>query len=131
MAPPLFLSLDEVTELHHESIDRYGGTYEIRDVGLLQSALAMPSASFAGEYLHPDLATMAGALFFHLIQNHPFVDGNKRTGTLAARVFLLMNDANFDPPGPELERMAIGVASGQITKDEAIGFFAKHTRISL
>jgi death-on-curing protein len=96
---PVFLTLDEVLELHRESIQRYGGSAEVRDLGLLLSALAMPATTFAGEFLHADLPAMAAALLFHIVQNHPFVDGNKRAGAAAARVFVLMNDAAFDPPG--------------------------------
>jgi death-on-curing protein len=97
-------------------------------MGLLQSALAMPSASFGGEYLHPDLAAMGAALLFHLVQNHPFVDGNKRIGAAASRVFILLNDAAFDPPSDEFERLVLEVAAGNASKDEAIAFFRKHVR---
>jgi death-on-curing protein len=127
MNPPIFLTMDEVLDLHHESIDRYGGSHGIRDMGLLQSALAMPAAAFGGQYLHPDLPAMGAALLFHLVQNHPFVDGNKRIGA-ASRVFMLMNDATFDPPQDEFEQLVLGVAAGPITKDEATDFFRKNAR---
>ena len=127
MKQPLFLTLDEVLELHSESIDRYGGSPEIRDVGLLESALAMPATSFGGEYLHADLPTMAAALLFHLVQNHPFIDGNKRTGALAARVFLMINDAVFNPSPADYERLVVGVASGKINKDQTVEFFRDNT----
>jgi death on curing protein len=100
---PTFLTLAEVLDLHEESIRRYGGTSGIRDLGLLQSALAQPESTFGGQYLHPDFASMAAAYLFHIVQNHPFLDGNKRTGTAAARVFILMNGATFNPPNHELE----------------------------
>ena len=127
MRDPVFLTLDEVLELHRDSIDQYGGSHGVRDMGLLQSALAMPTSSFGGQFLHPDLASMAAALLFHLVQNHPFVDGNKRIGA-AARVFILMNDATFDPPSDDFERVILGVASRQLSKDDAIVFFQKHVR---
>jgi len=122
---PTFLTLDEVLDLHRESIDRFGGSYEIRDMGLLESALAMPAASFGGQFLHPDLPTMAGALLFHLVQNHPFVDGNERIGAVAARVFVMVNDGEFNPAPADYEKLVLGVASGKITKDEVIQFFQK------
>ena len=128
MNPPVFLTLDEVLELHSESISRYGGSDGIRDMGLLQSALAMPAASFGGQYLHPDLPAMGAALLFHLVQNHPFVDGNKRIGAAASRVFMLMNDTTFDPPQDDFEQLVLGIAAGQIAKDQATDFFRLHAR---
>jgi death-on-curing protein len=83
-----FLDLEEVLDLHETSIARYGGDAAIRDPGLLKSAIAQPGAAVGGQFLHPDLPSMAAALLFSLVMNHPFVDGNKRTGAAAARVFL-------------------------------------------
>ena len=77
---PEFLTLDEVLALHADRIARYGGSEGIRDVGLLKSALAAPAATFDGGYLHPTLPEMAAAYLFHLVKNHPFVDGNERVG---------------------------------------------------
>jgi death-on-curing protein len=126
---PVFLTTDEVLELHRESIDRYGGSHEIRDPGLLNSALAMPGASFGGNYLHPNLASMAGALLFHLVQNHAFVDGNKRIGAIAARVFLMLNGATFDPELDEYEKLVLAVARGELSKEQTIAFFTERTKI--
>jgi death on curing protein len=125
---PLFLTLAEVVELHRKGVERFGGSAEMRDLGLLQSALAMPQAGFGGEFLHPDLAAMAAAYLFHLVSNHPFVDGNKRIGAVAARVFLLMNDAQFDPSETEYGDLVLGVARGEVSKDEVIAFFRKFVR---
>jgi Fic/DOC family len=72
-----FLTLDEVLEIHRDPIERYGGGEGIRDLGLLQSELAQPSATFGGQYLHADLHEMAAAYLYHLVQNHPFLDGNR------------------------------------------------------
>jgi death-on-curing protein len=88
---PAFLSLDEVIEIHRDMIERYGGSTGIRDMGLLQSAVAMPQASFGSEFLHADLFEMAAAYLFRIVQNHPFIDGNKRVGTATAMVFLELN----------------------------------------
>src|SRR5689334_16237390 len=119
---PLFLTLAEVVELHRKGVERFGGSAEMRDPGLLQSALAMPQAGFGGEFLHPDLASMGAAYLFHLVTNHPFVDGNKRIGAVAARVFLLMNDAQFDPSEEEYGDLVLAVARGEASKDEVIAF---------
>ena len=128
MDEPVFLTVEEVLEIHRRSIERYGGSHGVRDVGLLLSALAMPSATFGGQYLHPDLPSMGAALLFHIVQNHPFVDGNKRIGAAASRVFVLMNDAKFDPPPDDFEQLVLSVASGKTSKQDATAFFQTHVR---
>src|SRR5260370_603870 len=97
-----FLTLDEVLEIHRDQIARYGGASGIGDVGLLQSALAQPPASFGGQFLHADLFEMAAAYLFHIVQNHPFIDGNKRVGTVAAIVFLKLNNHSINATQDEL-----------------------------
>lgn len=92
---PLFLRIEDVLELHRELIDRNGGSHGVRDQGLLESAVQQPEASFDGSYLHPDLAAMAAAYLFHLVENHPFVDGNKRIGFAACAAFLAINNASI------------------------------------
>jgi death-on-curing protein len=72
---------------------------------------------------------MAAAYAFHIVSNHPFVDGNKRAGAVAARVFLLLNDANFDPTEEAYGDLILAIASGQATKDDAIAFFRQHTTL--
>ena len=81
---PRFLTLEDVLFLHDDRIARYGGTLGIRDVGLLQSALGMPSATFSGALLHEGMPHMAAAYLFHIAKNHSFLDGNKRTALAAA-----------------------------------------------
>lgn len=80
---PEYLTTEDVLEIHADQIERYGGSGGIRDRGLLEAAVAMPQASFDGQLLHGDLFEMAAAYLYHLVQNHPFVDGNKRAGTAA------------------------------------------------
>jgi death-on-curing protein len=125
---PVFLTLDEVLELHQQSIEEFGGSPEVRDFGLLNSAIQMPQAAFGGAFLHPTLPEMAAAYLFHLVQNHPFVDGNKRIGALAARVFLLTNDVAFDPSEEAYFDLVISVATGKTGKPEASEFFRRHTK---
>ena len=115
---PVFLTVDEVLELHAFQIEQFGGDPGIRDMGLLESAVAQASQQFAGQFLHEDLTAMAAAYLFHLAQNHPFADGNKRTGLHAALTFLAMNDINLDIPADHGEALVIGVATGQIGKSE-------------
>lgn len=113
---PRFLELDEVLEIHRDQIERYGGSTGIRDSGLLRSALAMPSAGIAGQYLHVDLIEMAAAYVFHIVKNHPFVDGNKRVGAVAALVFLELNGMSVQIADQDLFDMILGVAEGRISK---------------
>ena len=86
-----FLGLDEVLALHSDQVGRYGGAVGVRDLGLLESAVATPEASFGGEYLHATLPEMAAAYLYHLAQNHAFIDGNKRTAFAATYTFHAIN----------------------------------------
>jgi death-on-curing protein len=124
LAGPLFLTLDEVLAIHADQIRRYGGSQGLRDLGLLGSALAMPKASFDGVRLHPSLGEMAAAYLFHVAQNHPFVDGNKRTALAAALVFLWLNDRRLDTGENELTELVMGIASGRTGKADAAVFIA-------
>src|SRR6185369_192349 len=99
---PEFLTLDEVLEIHRDQIVRYGGSMGVRDMGLLQSALAQPQATFERQFLHHDIFEMAAAYLFHIVQNHPFIDGNKRVGVAAALVFLLLNDCDIKATNNEI-----------------------------
>lgn len=117
-----FLGLDDILEIHRDQIDHYGGSLGIRETGLLQSAVAMPAAGFGDQYLHQDIFEMAAAYLFHITQNHPFVDGNKRTGTVAALVFLEMNGVELDADEDRLENLVRSVAMGKADKATAAAF---------
>src|SRR5689334_11479004 len=97
-----YLTLDEALAIHAHQITKYGGTLGIRDRGLLESALAMPEASFGGEALHASLSEQAAAYLFHLVKNRPFLDGNKRVGLACALVFLRLNGAHVSASDDEL-----------------------------
>ena len=124
VADILFLTLAEAIEIHTDQIHRYGGQSGVRDLGLLESALAQPEASFAGEWLHGDIYEMAAAYAYHLCQNHPFVDGNKRTALTTALVFLELNGISILDPRGRLENAMIRMASGEMNKEN----FAKVLR---
>jgi len=128
MQTPLFLDLDQVMRLHASLIQRYGGTEGTRDVGLLQSAVAMPQMAYGGETLHADIFEMAAAYLYHIVQNHPFLDGNKRTGAAAAIVFLAMNDVQIEADEDGLVDLTLSVARGQSGKPEIADFFRTRTR---
>jgi death on curing protein len=114
---PTFLSLEDVIALHNEQIERYGGINGIRDGGLLESAIAMPHATFGEEYLHSTLYLMAAAYAFHIAQNQPFLDGNKRTGLLSALVFLELNGIIISDPNSSLYDAMIGIAEKRLDKE--------------
>lgn len=124
---PIFLGLDEVLALHARSIVAFGGTAGIRDVGLLESALAMPRATFGEAWLHTTLFEMAAAYLFHLCKNHPFLDGNKRVGLAAAILFLGLNGYQLDAAPDDLLEMVMAVAEGRSGKAEAATFFRENT----
>jgi len=117
--------MGEVLLILQDQIRRYGGAYAVRDRELLSSALAIPSASFQGKYLHEDLYDQAAAYAFHICQNHPFVDGNKRTALAAAFVFLSLNGIELDDPKEDLYQLMLGVASGAVGKAEIAGEFRR------
>ena len=125
---PVFLSLAEVVEIHRDQIERYGGHAGIRDLGLLQSALVLPGAGFGGKYLHSDLIEMAAAYLFHIVQNLPFVDGNKRTGTVAGIVFLSLNGIELEADETQLEQLVIDVAKGKAGKSAVADFLRRNSR---
>jgi len=122
---PRFLRFDEVLEIHRDQIERYGGSPGIRDAALLRSALAMPRAGIAAGYLHVDLVEMAAAYAFHVVRNHPFIDGNKRVGAVAALIFLELNGVTVRIPEADLFHLIMGVASGEVTKSGVAEAFRK------
>lgn len=121
-----FLQVTDVLLLHSEQVDLYGGEHGVRDLGLLESAIAQPQAGFGGEYLHADIFEMAAAYMFHIVQNHPFLDGNKRAGAVASLVFLDINGVEIDAPKGSLYNLTVSVASGQAGKTEIAEFFRRY-----
>lgn len=125
---PRFLSVDDLLDIHQDMIASYGGSDGIRDMGLLESAAAMPEAGMAGQYLHTDLFEMGAAYLFHLTSNHPFVDGNKRVGTAAALVFFELNGVRIVATNHAIVKLTLGVARGETTKSAVAEFFRKNSR---
>ena len=123
--PPLFLDLDRVLRTHVSLIAHFGGAEGVRDVGLLHSAIAMPQASFGGEYLQKDLFEMAAAYLYHIVQNHPFLDGNKRTGAATAIIFLAINGVEVEADEEGLVELTLAVAQGNAGKQEIADYFRK------
>ena len=115
---PIFLNLDDILQIHQDTIGNEGGGDGVRNIALIDSAVSAPKATLGGEYLHDNLAAMTAALVFALISNHGFVDGNKRVGTLAALVFRDINGEDTFPQSEELEATAFSVARGEMSRDE-------------
>ena len=124
---PDFLSLEDVLLLHGNQVDLYGGSHGVRDLNLLESAIAQPQATFGSDLLHGDLFEMAATYLFHIVKNHPFVDGNKRTGVVAALAFLDLNGVEIDAPKGGIHDLAMSVATGRAGKTEVAAFFRKHS----
>ena len=120
---PRFLNVERVLRLHSDLIAHYWGTPGVRDTGLLVSAISQPMAMFGGEFLHADLFEMAAAYLFHIVSNHPFLDGNKRTGAAAAVVFLALNDVELAADEAGLVGITLGVATGATKKAQVAEFF--------
>jgi death-on-curing protein len=125
---PRFLRLDEALELHREQIELYGGSHGVRDMGLLNSALAVPAATFDGQYLHAALSEMAAAYLFHICSNHAFFDGNKRTALVSAIAFLGLNDVTLHAPPDDLLDLVHRLSNHKCTKAEIAVFFERHTK---
>lgn len=113
------LTVDIVREIHAEAIDRFGGSDGVREVALLESAVAAPQASFGGSSPYHDIAEVAAAYLFYLCKNHPFIDGNKRAALGACVVFLRLNGIEPKADGPEWEDLTLAVAASEIDRAEA------------
>ena len=119
------MTLAEVVTIHSDQIGWYGGETGVRDMGLLESAIAQPRASFGGAWLHKNLFDMAAAYAFHISQNHPFFDGNKRTALASALVFLRMNGTRIRDPKSSLIEVIYRLAKGELEKAELSAVFRK------
>ena len=123
----VYLTKEQVIKIHKTQLELFGGLDGIRDEGLLESSLAAPQAGYGAVRFFPDVRQAAGVLTYSLIKNHPFVDGNKRTAAISGRVFLKMNDWNFQPTDNEFYDMVIGMAAGTKKRDEFIKFVIDNT----
>ncbi len=112
-----YLTLNEVLTLHDRLIVQTGGSIGVRDIGRLESSLAQPRMTFDGAELYPTLAEKAATLGFSIIQNHPFLDGNKRTGHAAMEIFLFLNGFDIQSSVDEQEKVVLQVASGMMSRE--------------
>lgn len=121
----IFLSVEEVIQIHDDLVSEYGGLHGIRDMGLLVSAIEMPKATMFGEYLHESIFDKAAAYLFHIVCNHAFTDGNKRTGAASTLIFLIQNGHEVKYKIHEFEEMVCKVAQGDFTKEEISKFLQR------
>ncbi len=111
-----YLTLNEVLQIHRHLVEQSGGSAGIHNVGALESALSQPHMTFGGEDLYPTISEKAAALGFSLIKNHPFVDGNKRTGHASMEVFLILNGYEIDASVDEQEQIILQLAAGELER---------------
>jgi death-on-curing protein len=117
---PKFIEKEDVLSIHNKQINLYGGSFGIRDQGLLESAISQPQATFGGEFLHPTIYEQAAAYLFHINKNHAFIDGNKRTAFDVMITFLNMNDYELNMTLEEAYQLTIQVADDKVSKEELI-----------
>lgn len=115
-----YLSISEVLELHRRLIDVFGGSSGLRDLGALESAIAQPHITFAGQDLYPEALSKAAALGFSLVMNHPFIDGNKRVGHAALETMLLLNGYEIDAAIDEQEQIILTLAAGELERQDFV-----------
>lgn len=109
-----YLSVDQLLDLHAYQLGRFGGSPGLRDSSALEAAAARPAMTFEGEDLYPELPTKAAALMHSLVNNHPFVDGNKRVGAHAAILFLMLNGWEMNAVSRDVEDVTMAAARGEL-----------------
>jgi len=123
-----FLTLSEVLLIYEDQIRRYGGTYGVRNLALLSSAVYVPQATFEREYLHKTIPEMAAAYAYHICENHALVDGNKRVALATALVFLDINGYDFACSEEEIYQIMMAVASNKMNKAALTGKFIQYSK---
>jgi death-on-curing protein len=118
MSEIFFLETSDVLKMHQKMIQLFGGTFGVREMGLLESAVDMPKASFGDQFLHETIFDKAAAYLFHIAKNHAFVDGNKRTAYVAMQTFLRMNGYRLVADEHEREQLAVDTATSQLDKKQ-------------
>lgn len=122
-----YLTAEQVLFLHAMMISETGGSHGVRDIGMLQSAVSRPKATFEGRDLYSDIHSIAAAMMHSLIQNHPFLDGNKRTAIAAAVLFLQLNGYEFNADNQEVENFTLSVARGEKNLEQISQWLMENT----
>jgi len=123
-----YLSLTEVLELHKRIIQATGGSEGLRDLGALEAAVAQPLMTYGGDDLYSTLMEKTAALGYSLINNHPFVDGNKRVGHATMAVFLYLNGYQISVSIDVQEAFILGIAAGKVNRDQVITWLNRHVK---
>jgi death on curing protein len=123
----VYLSIEQIEELHELQVERFGGAPGLRDRGALEAAAARPAMTFGGEDLYPDIPAKAAALMHSLVMNHPYVDGNKRIGVNAAEFFFELNGYRLEATNEELEEVTLVVARGEMDAEPLAIWFRQRT----
>jgi len=121
-----FLSIDQVLFIHDQAVKRFGGSFGVRDLGLIESAIGRPQATFGSQYLYENIFDMAGALLQSLLKNHPFVDGNKRTALTSAGMFLKLNGYKLENSHQEEVEFAVTVDNKNLSIEQISGWLKEH-----
>lgn len=126
----VYLTVEQVLFIHARVIAETGGTHGLRDLGLLQSAVARPQATYSGEELYPGIFTKAAALLDSLVNNHAFLDGNKRTAITSVGIFLRMNGYRLEVVSAEMVTFMLRCAQGEVPLAEMAGWLEDHAQTS-
>ncbi|MDR4494430.1 MAG: type II toxin-antitoxin system death-on-curing family toxin [Nitrospirales bacterium] len=121
-----YLTIGEVLDLYHQVMQHTGGAVGVRDLNALASAIAQPGMTFDGAELYPTLIEKASALGFSLVMNHPFVDGNKRTGHAAMETFLVLNGFELNASVEEQEKIVLQLAAGELQREVFTDWLGAH-----
>ena len=122
----IILSLEQVLLMHKQLIEESGGSDEVRDIGLLKSAINNPFQTFGGVELYPSIQEKAARLCFGIVKNHALVDGNKRLGTHVMLVILWLNGYTLEYQDEEMINIILDLASGKITADQLMSWIIDH-----
>jgi len=123
-----YLTLPEVLRLHQRNLRQSGGSAGLRDLGGLESAIAQPRMTVAGVDAYPSLESNAAALCYSLVNNHPFLDGNKRVGHAAMEVFLVLNGMEINAGVDDQERVILSVAASRMRREELAAWLSEVIR---
>ena len=127
MNEPVWIRQDAVLNLHEEALMFHGGPEGVRDLGLLESALARPKNRFAYSEQPPSLAQLAASYAKGIVANHPFVDGNKRTGFIVSVMFLRLNGLHLTATKEDRVLTFWSLAAGEISEEQHALWFANNT----
>lgn len=126
-----YLTLEEVLCIHDMMIEKFGGSHGVRDLGLVESALARPSAGFGDFEAYPDIYLKSAVLAHSLLKNHPFIDGNKRTAMMAMEQFLFINDLTINAQIGDIYKLALDIENNTLDEPAITGWIEKHCKPNL